>query len=126
MTLALIIASGVFSYSAVAAWVFGYVSGLDGRGEDPTDKGYSKDYNGLGYYRNEEGSWFPAIFWPVTLVYFILIKHLAYAGYHRGCKTLKSRKIRIELEKRIRVEQEKIEHEAEEEIEEELRKTRAA
>lgn len=125
MFIALII-SGVLTYTAIGAWTFGYVSGLDGRGEDPTDKGYSKQYYGLNYYRNEEKSWFPAILWPVTLLYYLFIKRIACMGYSRGCKTLQARRVRIEIEKKIRVEQEKIEREAEEEIETELRKHRAA
>lgn len=59
-------------------------------------------------------------------MYFLILKPLAHVGYRQGTRTLKSRKVRIEIEKKIRVEQEKLEREAEEEIESELRKTRAA
>lgn len=104
-------------YAIVGAWTFGYVSGLDGRGEDPHSKGYeSPKYAGLGYYRNEEAAWVPAIFWPVALLFFLVIKPLAFFGYRRGCNTLRVRKTRIELQKKLRVELEKAERELEDEL----------
>lgn len=117
-----IIIGGIISYILIGAWTFGYVSGLDGRGEECSDE----KYKGLYYYRDEHCAWWPAIFWPGALLYFLAVKPIARLGYQQGTKSLKVRKVRIELEKRIRVEQQRIEDEAEEEIEEALRQESAA
>ena len=87
-------------------------------------KGY--DSREPSYYHDEPEPYLVAAIWPLYVLFALIlgrsIKYLAFAGQHKGERSYKNRKLRIELEKKIRVEQEKIEREAEDEIEEALRK----
>lgn len=113
----LIIAASILTYAAVGAWTFGYVAGLDGKGENPYSPGYTKDkYYGIGYYSNEEAAWVPAIFWPGALIYYLILKPLALSAYGRGVKTMHVRKVRVELQEKLRVELEQAERELEHEV----------
>jgi hypothetical protein len=109
----LLVIGCILSYLIIAAWTFGYCAGLDGRGEK--EPHYS-DHKGLGWYHDEACAWVPAIFWPAALVYFLIVKPLAYLGYRKGGKTLQVRQVRAELHQKLRVEIEKAERELEEEF----------
>lgn len=111
---ALIITSSVLSYIMVGLWVFGYTAGRDGRGEITTHNDGS--IYGLWYYRDEADQILAGIFWPVVLLFWVL-KPIPHLGYRRGVKSMKSRRIRIELEKKIRVETDRAEKEALAEVE---------
>ncbi len=127
MIIALIVIASCLTYLCVASWTFGFCSA---RCAAKWNEKHGYDGKDASYYHDEPEPWFAAILWPIYFLFVIALNRIIWFliahGEGKVEKSVKAKKLRIEIEKKIRVEQEKIEREAQEEIEEALRKEEAA
>lgn len=123
---ALIVIGSVLAYIMVGAWTFGWHCAKCA-GEYNIKYDCNREPS---YYNDEPPPYLAAMFWPIYLVFFILLSNtisfFVKSGEKRGKNSYKNRRLRIALEKKIRIEQQKIEEEAEDEIEEAMRSAKYA
>lgn len=109
----MIIAGCIIAYLLVGIWTFGYVAAIDS--EKAKSEGHRPERE-LDYYYDEARPWFGSIFWPIYLLFGLVLKHFVFWGWAYGLKFGGRKRIRVEIEKRLRVEQEKAEQELDEEL----------
>lgn len=116
----LIVIACIIAYMLVGVWTFGYIAANCAQEE------IQKGYNRLpSFYYDEFPPWAGSIFWPIYLLFKILIGRyilmLLYHGESKGTKHTEQKYIRIAEMKRIQTETEEAIRHAEEEVERSLR-----
>jgi len=120
---ALIVIAIIVGYSAVGAWVWGYwcahlANQYNIEHDNAPNSSWAREPS---WYYDTPSPAVAAVCWPVYMLFHLLLGKffvwLAKLGEKRAVKGQKSKRLRIELEKKIRIEQERIEREVEKEIE---------
>ena len=113
--------ASIATYIVIGSWTFGYICGK--WSAESKVVGYDREPS---YWYDEPPPYFGGAFWPIYLLFAVILFELVHIGETTAMTNFKVRRVRVELEKKIRVEQERIQEEAEQEIEKVLRQTSAA